>query len=459
MQATQVFDWEELMIFLEDGRVIPVVGPDLHVLQTENGPRTLYKCLAEQLAQSLQIPDDQCPPDYDLNWVAGAYLRNHGDRRKLYSRLRQIVERSEFAIPEPLIKLAQIPAFKLFVTTTFDSLLNQAVDSVRFGGEPRTEEFIFSPNRRLEDLPGEIAEAHAPIVFRLFGKQSSLPDYVVTDEDMLEFLHVLQSPDQRPQLLFDELKDHHLLILGCSYPDWLARFFVRTVTNERLSALRDHAEIIADDCTIQNSDLVLFLKQYQTEVFEEPNAIAFVDELHRQWTERHPVDARPDPPVSQPSVDRAKPAFGSDSIFLSYASEDRGVVQSMKEALESIGLDVWFDQRDIESGEDWEYEIRRNIRNCLLFVPLITENAMNRLEGVFRKEWRWAIDRAAGMDDSIPFVQPVGCLVTPDQAKAVPEYFLKRNWQTFPDGKPTVKFVERMQELVRQLRLIKAGRI
>jgi hypothetical protein len=53
---TSVLDddaWGDLLDFIEDRRVIPIVGPELLKVDTETGPRLLYDWLAEKLAAKL----------------------------------------------------------------------------------------------------------------------------------------------------------------------------------------------------------------------------------------------------------------------------------------------------------------------------------------------------------------------------------------------------------------------
>jgi hypothetical protein len=47
--------WEQLLDFIEDGRVIPIIGPELLMLDINGKMTSLYTYLAEQLAGRLQI--------------------------------------------------------------------------------------------------------------------------------------------------------------------------------------------------------------------------------------------------------------------------------------------------------------------------------------------------------------------------------------------------------------------
>ena len=447
------FDWEDLLLQIEDGRVIPVVGPDLLTIRSGQRTSLLNTHLAERFAQELGVERAGLPEELSLQKVALRYIADSGKPQRVYARLKAVMDGLTLAPPEPLRKLAAITDFNLYVSTTFDGLLAKAVDEARYGGSPKTLRLAYSPRLRIQDLPSGKEELDRTVVYQMFGPLSASTDYAVTDEDMLEFVNSLQSAERRPKLLFDELRNNHLLVIGCSYSDWLSRFFIRTVRNERLS-LCHMSEIIADDHTPSDSNLVQFLQHCSVEVFLDGGAVAFVDELFRRWKERRPE--RGDPCVAT-EAGAAIATMKPDAVFLSYASEDREVVRRTVDGLESVGLDVWFDQRAIESGDDWDREIRRNIKNCSLFLPFISRHSTSRLEGYFRKEWRWAIDRAMGMDERFAFIHPIAIDETQDTADGIPEFFRTKQWHRFPGGSPTPEFLQRARALVRELRLRRAG--
>ena len=62
---------------------------------------------------------------------------------------------------------------------------------------------------------------------------SASPDYVITEEDTLEFFTSMQAESKRPNVLLDELKSSHLLLIGNTFPDWLTRFFIRIAKSGR----------------------------------------------------------------------------------------------------------------------------------------------------------------------------------------------------------------------------------
>ena len=61
----------------------------------------------------------------------------------------------------------------------------------------------------------------------------------------------------------------------------------------------------------------------------------------------------------------------SQAIFLSYASQDADAARRICDALRAVGLEVWFDQSELRGGDAWDQSIRKQIRECALFVPII----------------------------------------------------------------------------------------
>jgi len=92
----------------------------------------------------------------------------------------------------------------------------------------------------------------------------------------------------------------------------------------------------------------------------------------------------------------------SKAIFLSYASEDAEAARRICEALRAAGLTVWFDQNELRGGDAWDASIRKKIKECALFVPVISANTESRSEGYFRLEWKLAVDRSHLMADDQP---------------------------------------------------------
>ena len=460
----QEFFWDDLLEYIDERRVIPVVGAELlTVPDGQGGEAPFIPLLAAKLAERLRLPHLAYAGDDALHQVVCRYIQNGGRREEIYPRIRTLLKELNPAVPPILRALAKIRHFNVFVTTTFDSLLAQALDEERYQGAPRTVSLAYSPNNN-QDLPADARSRENPTVFHLFGRISAAPDYVITEEDTLEFFTAMQADAKRPNVLLDELKSSHLLLLGNTFPDWLARFFIRIAKHGRLSIQREELEIIAGRSVAEDPKLVLFLKNfsYRTQVFEQGNALDFIRELSARYHVRHPeAPPRSASSASVPSAPAALVPAGAEmkpgAIFLSYASQDAASVKLIRDVLDQAGLEVWFDQRGLEGGDDFDKEIRRNIRTCSLFLPIISANTQARHEGYFRLEWALAAERAKLIADSIPFILPATIDPISETVALVPERFLQVQWSRLPGGQASPEFVERIVRLVRDFRKREKG--
>jgi TolB-like protein/tetratricopeptide (TPR) repeat protein len=136
------------------------------------------------------------------------------------------------------------------------------------------------------------------------------------------------------------------------------------------------------------------------------------------------------------------------AVFLSYASQDVEAAQRICEALRAAGIEVWFDQSALRGGDVWDQTIRKQIRSCVLFIPVISRQTHERDEGYFRLEWKLAVDRSHLMTGNKAFLLPVVIDDTRDDDENVPERFKDIQWTRLPAGETPPAFVERVRGLV-----------
>ncbi|MDB6115196.1 MAG: invasion protein regulator, partial [Lacunisphaera sp.] len=118
----------------------------------------------------------------------------------------------------------------------------------------------------------------------------------------------------------------------------------------------------------------------------------------------------------------------SKAVFLSYASQDAEAAKRIAEALRAAGVEVWFDQSELRGGDSWDAKIRKQIKECALFVPVISANTNARAEGYFRLEWKLAVDRSHLLADDHPFLFPVVIDDTAEATARVPDKFRDVQW-------------------------------
>ena len=137
----------------------------------------------------------------------------------------------------------------------------------------------------------------------------------------------------------------------------------------------------------------------------------------------------------------------SRAAFLSYASQDADVAERICDALRTAGIEVWFDRSELRGGDVWDQRIRQQIRDCTLFVPVISANTAARGEGYFRLEWALAEQRAQRMARNRTFIVPVCVDDTAEGGADVPEAFTRVQWTRLPGGKVAAQFPARLTAL------------
>ena len=141
-------------------------------------------------------------------------------------------------------------------------------------------------------------------------------------------------------------------------------------------------------------------------------------------------------------------ADASRPIFLSYASQDKEAARRICEALRAANIEVFFDQSELRGGDAWDHKIRTQIRDCELFLPIISKNTQARAEGYFRLEWRLAEQRTHLMGRRRAFLVPICIDDTREVDADVPDSFSESQWTRLAGGKPSREFVERIQSLL-----------
>lgn len=386
--------WDDLLPLIEDGQVVPIVGRDV----LEMGPGLLFhRMVAEQLAAELNIPKDRLPPNFETNDVVCAFADFHGDslavKPQLILRiLSKLRAQNQNALPEALRLLVEIPDFRLFISTTFDTLLEEAIGAVR---QRKPAVVAYPPASSYIDFDEALLDQRGSMVFQILGRASVSSTFAVTEGQMLEQMHDFMAGEGRPKKLISKLQQSHLLILGVDFPDWLARFLLRLARNKPLWDSRNFMEFIADRRCMQ-PEFAQFLERFsplRSHLYTAGTPADFVRELHSRLFERHPAS---DASGGGAILNAEKPSvMAPGSIFISYASEDRKAAFRIADELANADLEIWIDRR-LKPGDDFRDIIEGNIRLCCAFVGVISRNTQDDSgQGRwFRKEREQAVGRA-----------------------------------------------------------------
>jgi hypothetical protein len=120
-------------------------------------------------------------------------------------------------------------------------------------------------------------------------------------------------------------------------------------------------------------------------------------------------------PVRTPPLDSMPNTTAASDVFLSHASEDKhDLARPLKEALESRGISVWFDELKIKIGQSIRQEIEKGIASCRFGVIVVSPD-------FFRKQWTQAeLDALFGrkMDSGENMLLPVWHRLSKDEVLA-----------------------------------------
>lgn len=446
MSSTDQLNWKVISDELKEGDLVPVIGPEL--LQIErDGHRVSYRLwLAEELARELGIPGEGL--EEFLHPVEEVMLRfyKQGDIRSIrpYQVAKALISEREFPVPETLRKLARIHKFRFFLTTIYEPFLEMAVkeawnltdqqirilennltkqpdDLTKFNQRSSLQQF--DPHY-IENLYKNCAP---PTIYYLYGRPSRMKSYALSEDDVLEAILMLESGIYRPDELINFLSGKRLLILGCNFPNWLARFFISLTSPDPKNPAIQPVFVMSDSVCRLDRNLTDYLRRIDAQVVLDESVEKFIDQLFDLWTNIKGEDSEDD---------ALKNPFEKGSVFISYSSEDRPFANQLYEEIRSIGLPVWLDKRALTPGEEWLKCIESNLRNCSVFIPVISPFTLEADESRFyRREWELAIGLAGERPGSGMPILPVQVGPIPRDCTAIPGLFRTLHWIDAPDGK------------------------
>lgn len=79
-------------------------------------------------------------------------------------------------------------------------------------------------------------------------------------------------------------------------------------------------------------------------------------------------------------------------VFISYVREDRALVDKLVQGLESNGVDVWIDRKDLRPGHRWADAIRRGISEGDFFLACFSTSYSDRSKSYMNEELTHAIE-------------------------------------------------------------------
>ncbi len=440
--------WNQLIGLVAKGNVVPIIGEDMLLL---NDPPNyfLYDELARRYAEYNEIEQNTTEKP-----LLSSTVRNHPDFRDnphdIYQSIGEELDDWEPDIPRPLIDVARVKHFNLFISTTFDNLLEKAINQERFNGQSMTHVFAYSPKNIPTDK--DVSEALAsgrPVIIQLFGSYKNPLQFALTEGDKVEYMHALQSSEYCPKRIFNELYDRPLIILGNNFPDWLARMFLRMSRKTPLDYREVPKQYFADNEANSDTHLRNFLHRFttNTQVVDNQKPVQFMSTLIEKWQEKY---SNEDITPQLNTLYENKP-MPRNAVFISYCasnadgstSTDYHIALALKKALEKTGIDVWLDKDELKGGDEYERKIERYINTCSLFIPLISVTTNSRPVGFFRKEWNWALRKLPNFTGSNrPFLLPIALQGIDPYSSLVPDEFKHIQFLQLSHDEPDEKIIK-----------------
>lgn len=397
-------EWNKLLNKIEKEEVVLILGDELSAIKI-NGHRHLLK---EYILKQLVVALNDGEPDpkkhlkeedvLSFSDISYDYKKKewHSIKSDPYMETTDIlsnISKSSYDT-DALQKLFSLNKFKIVLTTGFDNIACSVLEDMY--GKENIEHLSYKRGSNGPDLKPQLDKI---LFYQLFGRASSdMHSFVLSEDDLLEFVHFWMDQNYRPKVLSNVLRDKYILVLGCNYPNWLFRFFFHSLKYSSTMRQEGHDNGLLADTNL-DPELVAFLRRMETSVYED--AINFINELHDRWEKR---GKKPDSPHLTVSSDE-----DDFDAFISYASEDIDEVQEIARIFNEKGLRVWFDKDNLRSGDKYEKKIKYLIEKAKIFIPVLSPNTeSSKGARFFRKEWKWATDADDshfGTDDN--YIRPV----------------------------------------------------
>ena len=408
--------WDKLTQHIIDGKVIPVIGPELLQFNGVN----INKFFIEGFGRSLKM--SKPPMSFSDVVYSPEYKDKYGNRDSIYKQVNNMFAKKIFPPTEQLRRFLSIRQFPFIITTSFTPIVEQTMREI-WKDELRVMKFNNNPTENDDIKTG--ADLRKPTVYYMFGKVcEDIHKYVLTDTDMLNFVTSWLSNDSktRPKNLCSELKDKYLLMLGNNYSNWLFRFiwFSLRNTGSKNVKISYGNEMHAYDNTLDES-LLNFLERVET--FTKQNTSEVIDQIVSRLSKKL---------AENEQTKFNKPEENMD-VFISYSRSDSDIANQLYEALTSQGKRVWYDRNNLTDGGNFMDEIRNAISKAKYFIPILSDNITREKDDkhVYRKEWKEAIDVASSMGRT--FIIPVAPEKYDFYGAAIPRELQQHNAIFFSD--------------------------
>jgi len=393
---------KRLISHIRTGRVIPIIGYDLLFYEYENfvPENDLLEALLKIHVKKANFDKDLHEAFKDArtgNELIDAYYHSLSFDQKMNFKveLSNTIEEQRLSlkvIPESLKKLVSIKFFKLFINATIINSVELALNAYR--AEATEQERIkssyqvFTNNVNApEDLPDPapsnfFMNLKLPTIYNLFGIHNSEGnEYIITDADYVELIFSLIKDDTRTrfQNLLSFLNGGYLLFLGCNFPDWFFRFFIRICVNDRLDVTNKvQLKSVIDNLNTLDQTRSVFIGQYGIQKIDV-NSNVLIDEIYKSF-------------YQEPGRPNLVQDRENNKVFISYCKKDAAAATSIAEQFVERFISHFIDYKELETGMSLTDTIRHEIDNACIVLALVSYN-LQSCSDYFCLEWAYALHK------------------------------------------------------------------
>ena len=390
--------YEALANRIMSGNCVLVLGPGVSTISSAGQEIPIHVGFARQLAVDIskQLSKEQ-KKDFsadDLRYVSQLWQEIKRNSALLQLMCERFYRQYAGRTTDFHRNIAALP-FQICITTTPDDFLFDAMTEA--GKKPIQSFYNFKKPREFRNAEFSVEN---PLLYHLYGHTQEPSSLVITENDLIEFLtNVVRKSPPLPEQITGILShpDSTCLFIDLGFKNWYLRVLMRAL------GLVNHNE---KSVALEPPEFFLQSRQHQTMLyFSAGNAMEF----HQESLNEFAVQLRGayEAIAGPQEVIAPEPPSDAPVTFLSYASEDRAVVERLSQALKAGGVAVWMDRQNLRGGDNWERVITHVIEKQVdYFVPVQAEG-MTRLEGVFFQEIKTALQRQDRKRDGVRFVIPV----------------------------------------------------
>lgn len=380
-------------VLIEDslmGNNVLIIGSEA-VLNKESFPKTrgdtelmLLHCLQKKYKKHYVYAETLSDM---VNWA------NLGTDIKELLREQQLKwKENALNMLDPSLRLMlESKCFRLIITTTFDPILEYALQKI-WNGELCVKNLLDELKEerdicRERNRKSEFYDI-TPTLFYAFGKakEGVASKYALSDDGKVYAIAEWLGAN-KPKELLQYIENKSLMAIGCNFENWVFRFlwyilnqtptFSSYIQSEKRGSVA--IRLTTDEYVIQ-----------KTKDFFDEKDISYFDNSRLFMSMLAPE-----------LIPEIVPQVGD--IFISYASEDFPTALKLYKYLKSQRQSVWFDIR-LKCGDRYGDYIIKGINQCDIFMPILSNQTKVDIKALlekrhkdkryYMKEWDLAQEKA-----------------------------------------------------------------